>query len=48
MRFINSTGIKIKAIRGCMFLGAILIRKVVIMCAQNFSSIILSITHEIK
>jgi hypothetical protein len=45
---INSTGIKIKAIKRCTSLGVILIRKVVSMCAQNLILIILSITHEIK
>ena len=45
---INSTGIKIKAIRGCTFLGVIPIRKVVIIWAQNLVPMILSITHETK
>ena len=35
---INSTGIRIKAIRGCTFLGVILIRKVVIMWTKNFTN----------
>ena len=45
---INSTGIRIKAMAGCTFLGVILIRKVDIICTQNLPPIILSITHEIK
>ena len=45
---INSTGIRIKAIRGCTLLGVILIRKVVSIWAQNLILIILSMTHEIK
>ena len=45
---INSTGIRIKAIAGCTFLGVIVIRKVDIICTQNLPPIILSMTHEIK
>ena len=45
---INSTGIKIKAIKGCTSLGVILIRKVDIICTQNLPPIILSITRETK